>query len=342
MLGAGASANALPVVKDSLDGKRKGLIGSMNEIIQKIKRHNGTSENWHDNLALFRGAMEWLCREAREYESIDVYARALRVKNDFPALERLKATLGTYFLIEQLNQGKLDKRYKAFLASLYSRGLFPPHVKILTWNYDFQLQLAAELYRKEEVSKDSSSGVTCKSPGLLNYYPPIGNVFPYHADNPPNEGLDLIHLNGIAGIYNLKGSFDNRSIFQRNDRGSLDVLLDEFTKTFKERTELMTFCFEEGGTESCHFTGRRLRFAMEMVQGVNVLVVIGYSFPGVNKSFDEKIMEALAQSNSLHTVYVQSPESELDFPGELYGLPSTVKVVHIRDIREFYIPRELY
>jgi hypothetical protein len=68
------------------------------------------------------------------------------LKGDLLSLKKLKAVLSSFIIVVQARRG-VDKRYDSFFASvLYRDGRrelkIPPNIRILTWNYDTQLEKA--------------------------------------------------------------------------------------------------------------------------------------------------------------------------------------------------------
>jgi len=70
----------------------------------------------------------------------------------------IKKLLSLYFSIDQIWNINFDKRYLVFLTSVLKEiKNFPDEIRILNWNYDYQFQMACEVFSKN-------------SP-LLVYYP---------------------------------------------------------------------------------------------------------------------------------------------------------------------------
>jgi hypothetical protein len=59
-----------------------------------------------------------------------------------PEIQQLKLTISKYFAIKQMVKNARDNRYLPWLVSIMNRRIFPDNVKIISWNYDFQVELA--------------------------------------------------------------------------------------------------------------------------------------------------------------------------------------------------------
>lgn len=119
-----------------------------------------------DGIGEFLEQLKWLSTESSNHASVDTLAKKLFFKNDVDSLKRLKAVLTSYFLIVQAINS-VDMRYDSFLATVLTldsakKVRLPPNLKILTWNYDTQLEKS--LYQfcddtdhvEEEITKNKS------------------------------------------------------------------------------------------------------------------------------------------------------------------------------------------
>src|SRR5439155_18839387 len=85
-----------------------------------------------------------LARKTDEYSDVDTYAKYLNLMNpDGDDFQNLKQSLSQYFAIEQQILSAKDSRNVPWLVSIMDQKMFPDNVKILSWNYDYQVELAA-------------------------------------------------------------------------------------------------------------------------------------------------------------------------------------------------------
>ena len=197
------------------------------------------------------------------------------------------------------------------------------------------MQLAAEFYKKEEFSYSMS--VTRHSPPLISYYPAIGNEFNTNHENSRNE-FSMIHLNGIAGFYFQEQTAHILNYHLNQSLQSINDLFEKIQSEKQFKNTLLTFAYENNNGVN-HYLRNRLNFAHEIIKGTDILVIIGYSFPDDNVIIDKEILDKLSNSG-LKKIIFQNPSESGDFLIDDFELKN-IKVKHIKDCSEFYIPREL-
>ncbi|MDP1726609.1 MAG: hypothetical protein Q8M15_07485 [Bacteroidota bacterium] len=338
LFGAGASANALPIVKDSADGTVTGLAKAFKGLAVYLKNENPQHGFSPKLVKQMNENLLWLQTESDKHQTIDTYAKYLYLMNQHSELKRLKLTLSFYLTIEQLHRNKLDSRYLIWLISILDQAIFPENIKILTWNYDFQLQLAATNFRKESLTVHKGGGYQ-HSPPLVDYYPPVGNIFPHTTQDYDAMKFNMVHLNGIAGFFKEgnNGHFDNAFL----KHSEVKTLLNKIIEQPESFIHLLSFAWEKGTDESTEIF-RRVEFAKALASDTTILVVIGYSFPFFNRVVDKQIFDILKQSGKLKTIYFQDPYLDGTFLHNQFGLdPKQVIIKHTKKTETFYIPAEL-
>jgi hypothetical protein len=193
LLGAGASCNVLPVSENFPEkmGKFLSDYDKFREDVDKQKPSDPKIST--DPLkyeAHFKDSMRWLMKEAGKHKSVDIFAKELLLTNNYNGLARLKATLATYLVMAQAMYNS-DLRYESFLTTILRRtimGIGPPvipdHIRIITWNYDIQLEKVFYRYlqnRDENAQKTILLDTITKNPHIkringlawipLPYYP---------------------------------------------------------------------------------------------------------------------------------------------------------------------------
>lgn len=328
LLGAGASAQALPIVKGPADGKIQGLATSFKGMAIKLR-----NEHPHDNFSnefvkQMNQNLLWLQQESENHGTVDTYAKYLYIRGEHDKFNTLKITLSAYFALEQLYRNKLDPRYLAWLTRLLDLPIFPENIKILTWNYDFQMQLAASHFREERFHNGS---VSVHSPPLIEYYPPVGKFFPHTTKDFSPHRFNMIHLNGIAGFFNRAGDDAFTNVFLNKEE--VRETLSNFINKPDDFTHLLSFAWEKQNRIS-----RRIEFAKALVKDVSTLIVIGYSFPFFNREIDKEILDALKETETLKTIYFQDPYLDGSFLYDQFDLDKQIQIKHIRSTDAFHIP----
>lgn len=341
LLGAGASAEALPIVKDSADGKVKGLARAMIEMAAFMQEQtfDPSSQPFINDFIIH---LQELAKESDRFTTIDTYSKHLYLTNRHE-LEKLKISLSLFFCIEQIYFKKLDKRYLIFLTTILDTLIFPGNIKILTWNYDFQMEITGYRYNPEDIHYDKGTGVTISRGSMFSYYPPAGNVFPSFADNFNANAFQLLHLNGIAGIYNFDKSYHNGNIFIKVDSNASDCLqqiVNHFLQDGKDKIHLLQFAWEKGNTNASNHMNRKMLFVESMVSDATIMIVIGYSFPFFNRNTDMHIFNKLKEGGKLKKIYFQDPFLDGSFLRHQFGL-GDVQIEHIKRTDSFFVPMEL-
>ena len=270
-------------------------------------------------------SLKWLIKESKRHATIDTFAKKLWLTDNQEDYNKLKRTLCAYFMLEQMFN-KPDKRYDAFFASILGRDAkdLPSNVRILSWNYDIQLELAyAEFLQNNDLNSLEEA---------LQFFQKVVDSNSYRMGN----GFRVIKLNGSALMY---------------DESNRDVINPGFDAKTMSAYEIGKVSSIINGSYSC-----ALSFAWENpdyfflekikknVEGADVLVVIGYSFPYFNRAIDIFIIDSMSQ---LQTIYIQDKdpdEREQSVLNLLSSAASTInnpKIVKLYHTQQFYLPPEL-
>lgn len=150
LLGAGSSANTLPLVKD-IPGKLSELINFIKEPSNMLEREIfadsqtpkfKTKREYQQELF---HVLNWLHEGSRNHTSVDTFAKKLFIRSQ-PELKGFKIGLSLFFIYEQVRRGR-DIRYDAFFASILNDSpKLPDLIRIISWNYDYQLEFAYSEY----------------------------------------------------------------------------------------------------------------------------------------------------------------------------------------------------
>jgi hypothetical protein len=206
--------------------------------------------------------------------------------------QSLKQGLSEYFALKQVLLRLRDNRYLPWLVSIMKSKQFPEDVKILNWNYDFQVELSfSEFGFLEDV--DHRAGGYNHSGLLLNYYP---NLDPTYSDY---SILSVIHLNGIAGFIKQK-EFYTASIYQPGYIAQKETALRFFK--IHDTDAQINFVWE-----GKQYHERLMKHVNKMIEETTILIVIGYSFPFFNREIDKQIFQNLKLNRTFKKIYYQDP-----------------------------------
>ncbi len=310
LLGAGASRGALPLANEMSERLRLS-VNYFQTSPNLVKGFKGKAppHGWEKAKDSFLEAMEWLYRESAGHVSVDTYAKKLWFLRDYRSLKKLKATLSAHFVALQ-NLNPVDARYDAFLATILQSKDFgapslPQHIRILTWNYDTQLEKAFYGFCKDDrvvVDKITFNSQIHRINGYCGTHPP-GHVGP-----------------------NFTGVWNSDSGWEIGIR-----LFTEYTSDLNSPEPNICFAWEDSS---------RNGIARMDLEEVPTVVVVGYSFPYFNREIDS----AIFKFTNPQRVYLQYPEGAHEsVEARLRPLiKSGVKVTRISGTDQFYIPDEFW
>lgn len=178
LLGAGASANTIPVVanfRHRMMEMRTFLQTQLNPQFDSQNKSPKVHSKYHDAIRDIIGDFDWIIDEAGEYFTIDTLAKKYYLKDEMAEMKRLKKVLITYFTLEQyifvrsipnenytFQKNSIDKRYDSFIASIAQKSIVTSEkdklsdewtnirlnddIKILSWNYDLQFERSVQRF----------------------------------------------------------------------------------------------------------------------------------------------------------------------------------------------------
>lgn len=301
LFGAGASAQKLPVINNF--HKHLNLTKENEYYKDKI--------DWDDPFIkdLNEVYFKELLRTIHNYGSPDTYAKICYEQRKVKGLiSSVKMHLGAYFAFAELYLGLADTRYQNFIARHYTEMEgFNPNIKILTWNYDAQFEIAQQNIEDVDVFIEDQNIIHLNG----NYYSTCAyNLFKVYK-HPP---FLLPRLTGI----------DSTSDFKR--------VLSEIVNV---AIEGIKFAFEQGD----YLIDRIDKFA-PFFDECEYLVCIGYSFPDFNRTIDRYILKKIQEGKALQRIFIQNNEQnyDLDRFKLSFELGDQVEVKHINDGDNYTLP----
>jgi len=315
LIGAGASANALPLIKENRETNKNGLA---KELMSFVRNNTSTllqyNEGW-DSSAIKK--LTEIADTCLEFGTPDLYAKFLMETGDYLNYKLLKNLLSVYFKFEQEIRQSFDYRALTFLTTITQSQKIPENIKILSWNYDVQIELAAK-----KLKPISPSG-----------YPFVQGFkcWPNLEDGEQNSNNPfLLHLNGVAGFF-----YSERSLSQKIDNHF-------HFKSVLDKEILLSFAWEdENIVKNNTFFENRLKITKNIASQTEILVVIGYSFPFFNRKIDKEIFESM--NPSIRKIYFQDPFNNGERIKELFDLNEVARnnIIHVAQTENYHIPFEL-
>jgi len=333
LLGAGASYNAMPLVK-TMPASMKTHAQHLLTFRESVPDDQQTQLNYGINMSQaidrYTAEMMALVEHAETHESVDTYAKKLFLTDNVRESFRLKLLLTIYFSHLQRPSAKMDSRYDGLLASILAKGpegvpRINEEVILLNWNYDLQLPLAFRPYNGDNRMEALFKGLRLVTLDDLDTYAEIPSV---------------VHLNGMA---TWKPRSSMVPVIPDECTDELEVvkrLMEHFLHGFQhynpqERLTMLRFAWDNDPN-----TNTGISKLKEHLTECEVLVVIGYSFPFFNRSVDRMVIGGMPQ---LRKVYLQSTSSGLK------SMASAFKAIPLRDVEvetydavdKFMLPPEL-
>lgn len=375
ILGAGASANAIPTINEI-----NSRLTQFRELINSYildKTRNPVTNNLplaaHELLA----DLDWLIINTNKHFTIDTFARKLfAISSRHKELRILKKVLSTYFVYEQviISRNALlrkdrngenifkqipDKRYDNLISTLIedeinNTNLFG-NIKVLSWNYDSQFEYAFKEFWDLNYLHETHQ--------MLQVIPGKW-IFEMSGKREVDlNKFSLIHLNGLAGFKSIIGSnsatlIDKFASYIPPDDELLFELIcfyAEITYNLNENIESATqyfnYSWEIQSKEhsfASPFVSSALSNALRIAEITEILVVIGYSFPLFNRSTDNSI---ISKMKKLTKIYIQDfyPEKIKDIminsfsplQEKTYDGYSKIDFVLSNNVDQFVLPYEI-
>ena len=361
LFGAGASARALPVV-DRIPHDMKEVANKLQNGDGQIKIHEEVTKIVNPIVAALHELADAVLADADEDKkneqvpiTVDEYIsdleKGINLSKAFEKkYKKSKNTLAIYVLLRQFFNAdktiKIEARYGDWLREIARNKdskQFEEKVRVLTWNYDFQMELA---YHRH--FSDGKLAVSHVFDIFSGQTPPMSSA---QESSPQPVGM---HLNGVAEA----------------DREGAERCYQDFTKPFFHNLfELLPpnskFSSSPWGGKLLiellvisRFYNVKFHWDIEdleglekrirtMLQKVVRVVVVGYSFPACNQRADKLIVDCLkdkiaklpGRSSRQLKIYIQDPNADevADKVIKRFGFPKE-NIETITDKRDFYVP----
>lgn len=365
LLGAGASANAIPVMK-SLP---KAMKYFFEKLVYSVRNNSSLLDQIESRRAYFNDLLE----EINRFGTPDIVAKIAFYKGDTEKLEDIKNLLACYILSEQLEPdihqavenmddgnmdfieklkgdlfgdiaeigkylipSQLDNRYIEFFSAILKGKdeslTFPDNIHILSWNYDHQIEKALDVFYGKSLPELQEHfrifPITNFADSLLDYDRTFKEIFE----------SKVVKLNGTAGYSNENY---RKSLIDINKHSFDSRIMTMFASTiFKTRSNK----FEENKVAFAWETeSSRSRLAIETsthkMQYSDTVVVIGYSFPNFNREVDREVFRLFKGSKIyIQDLYPDEIIQKLD--GVLPGLKG--KAIPVKSSGAFTLPNEFW
>lgn len=323
--------NGVPIVKD-FNHDIKVFI----DHVQSVKRGHDIENK--KIVELFSGVYE----DLRYLFSFDTYAKSLyesELPNEREKYGKLKVLLKSYLVFRQLSVSR-DRRYDLFFATLINEGKIPSNVNFLSWNYDTQIESSLSMFTRPE---DGNNKLFTKF---------VNTNFLHDIEFGTREEMPfLLKLNGSVGLSSDISDFE----FVNNGGPNPNKAINQVYEICKKY-------FESGAIPQIYFSWEKkdnlsqnlqLVKAREILERTNILIVVGYSFPTLNRIVDSELLNSM---NRDAQIYVQcgSKEHFDEIEVKISSLSNNFRTIndytngkeltrqihYIKSNNEFYVPFE--
>lgn len=307
LLGAGASANAVPVVADFKDR----IIAFKNYLGHLAYYHQKLNPSIAD---FFYQKYNWLLAGIEEHTSPDYFAMFLGITSKESGnrikLIELKLLLSLFFVFEQSKKilggsyakdnydkynvtlpktyfssdvvanidRRIDPRYRVFWQDIFtekSNRTLPENVNVVTWNYDLQLEMSFVEFET-------------KTLGVVNQDLQI--IPNSNGQTVIDSKFSIVKVNGTAGLFHNPESKKILDGLIALEVETLDVRTIELVYKLMQNTiSLIEFPLFYFSWEENEHTNLARKATQEILSKTDVLIVIGYSFPDYNKKIDASL-----------------------------------------------------
>lgn len=271
--------------------------------------------------------LDWLKTVAARHSSVDTFAKKLFIKGETEELTKLKVILSVFFILEQL-RNKVDQRYDSFFAALLQNDRsLPNHLRILSWNYDLQFELAFSGY---------SDVFDIKQPGLY-----VSHKFFPRYEKINKDTFGLYKLNGTTSLADRNG-FDFYHYISSWEQGLTSNNFSDILKNFgtsKYQPEKVNSNLSFAWEQEKHEVNNITKAAEMAIIGTTVLVIIGYSYPFFNRETDRILVNAIAQTSL--KIYIQDLYPESVKESFLSAWPAHLpppEFVYKKSVKQFFLP----
>lgn len=335
LLGAGASAESLPIVSE--------IPNRINELISMFEYPEINIDTLHEDYIAENPKqikkrvlenLQWLYDKSIIHSSIDTFAKKLWLRGEEKEFNKLKYTLSLCFTLIQL-QKDIDKRYDTFFASILRNNVndLPSNVSVISWNYDNQLEFAYSEFLNNKSYKEIQQKLNINTPKLFN-------------ENNENK-FTLFKLNGSIGFFNSNVIIEglttkygelnhyNPVINYELNKYNLLQICRVYLQVLDSNKAKSDLCFAWENEEN----NLMMNSVFNTISKTEIIVSIGYSFPFYNRKIDNEIFQ---YAGNVKKIYIQdkNPFDIINTLKKSMNLSNKMEYTDISNCSSFNIPRE--
>ncbi len=282
----------------------------------------------------------WLVNQSKQHASVDTFAKKLYLINKDDDLSVLKAVVSSFFMLAQ-SIATVDTRYDTFWATILSKWdnhiALPLNIKIISWNYDNQIELSFSKYLFPAPMDFSEVYDVLQSLPLDKFKSPAKdfdyNIFGIFGLN----GIASAHFDGEENkIVRLFDLFKDEKIpFSKRKASQVVDYFDKYLRSPANYRPLIDFAWENSSVSEAN-----REIAFKIAENTDILVIIGYSFPNFNRPIDKMLLNKMTK---LKKIYIQDISDNIlkEIQGRCHALLGRKITTELKpDKHQFYIPNE--
>lgn len=261
--------------------------------------------------------------------TIDTYAKKLVLKKRQDKFKELEQLLALFFIYLQLQKNP-DTRYDTFLANILEPNLhFPQHIRVISWNYDSQFEIAYSEYdEKEELCVGYKNAMF-------------------------DMDYEIIKINGTATF----GQQTSIATMRKEIRATLSSIKEKPNRSIqlqKEQTWVSYFIYlyqlyVVGKKDNTHLSfafdssepsEKILNRIDKIISQTDALVIIGYTFPFFNREIDRKMLQNLKPDAKIYIQDKYPNRIKQNFKAVKADIPEE-QIEPKEETDQFFLPPEL-
>ena len=286
-------------------------------------------EDWEKARKDLWRSLQSLRIHCEQHATIDTYAKKLVLKNQQIAFKELEQLLALFFIYLQL-QNYPDTRYDTFLANILKPNLhFPQNIRVISWNYDSQFEMAYSEYDEQ------------------------GELLVGSKNAKFDIDYEIIKINGTATFDNQTNITTLRKEIEQKIRAIKDEP-DRSVQLQRDQTWVLYFVYlyqlyMVGKKDNTHLSfafdssepsEKILNRIDKIISQTDALVIIGYTFPFFNREIDRKMLQNLKPEAKVYIQDKYPNRIKQNFKAVKPEIPEE-QIDTKDDTDQFFLPPEL-
>lgn len=325
-LGAGASANRIPIVNGFTTPLEKRFAEQL-----KYMSFNGAKRSPEIDFMI---RIHKILRQISSTWSVDTFAKNIKLEKD--DYRFLKLIVATYLECLEVERG-VDPRYDLLLSSIADK-ISAKNLKLhydvnfISWNYDTQLERSIVNIMPDVLLSR-----------ILEVFNEKGVLF------GRRKTFNIIKLNGSSSLYKIGDEIIWRATETINNV-NLEFIPESrnFSRLVQDKYEeenlhsAIKYAWETNNEDTSWH-----KIAQSIISRTNNLVIVGYSFPDFNRDIDEFILSKIKLGTKIFiqctSDHAKNYENETIFQRLKQILPEfgiEWRPVFINDNSRFFLPYE--